>query len=81
MGMGLLRRRLVLSVVVADGNVVLDQGRILPDRCDCDLLWGPEGSRIVILRSRSDRGAQYQAYDLRTGGLLRRESWDGVDGR
>jgi len=63
-----------LKVVIATGNVVLDDWYVF-FKGDSDLLWGPEGSRFVVIRSISEKSEHYQAYDLRTGRPLREESW------
>jgi hypothetical protein len=65
-----------LWVIITAGNVVLNKGFVRPDKCDSDLLWGPEGSRFAVIRSVYEKRAHYAAYDLRTGRHLRDESWD-----
>jgi hypothetical protein len=65
-----------LKVVVSAGNVVLHESYGRWGKGDSDLLWGPEGSRFAVIRSISENTEHYVAYDLRTGGLLRGESWD-----
>jgi hypothetical protein len=37
---------------------------------ECDLVWGPGGSRVVVLRSLENDYVRYSAFDLRTGELL-----------
>jgi hypothetical protein len=65
-----------LTVVITAGNVVLNKGFIRPDKAESDLLWGPKESRFAVIRSVYDKTEYYAAYDLRTGRLLRDESWD-----
>jgi hypothetical protein len=54
--------------VVADWNVHTGVG--------ASLQWGPRGSRFVVIRSITETGERYVAYDLTTGRHLRSESRD-----
>jgi hypothetical protein len=64
----------MLKVVIADGDVVLDEWFFF-NECRSDLLWGPERSRLVIVRSVSEKDERFIAYDLKSGSKLREESW------
>lgn len=64
-----------LTVVIAEGDVVLNEWYVRSDKGDSDLLWGPEDSRFAVIRSIAEGGARYAAYDLRTGRCLRTETW------
>jgi hypothetical protein len=59
---------------IAAGSVVLETEwlRRLDNLGEFELLWGPAGSRFVVIRSRNTRTEYYAAYDLRTG----RAIWD-----
>jgi len=63
-----------LKVVIAAGNVVLDDWYARAHEGESDLLWGPDGSRFVVIRSITTRGEEFQAFDLRTGRQLRQEN-------
>jgi hypothetical protein len=65
-----------LKVVIAAGNVMLEDWYVRFEKGNTDLLWGPEGSRFAVIRSVSEKREHYAAYDLRTGRHLRDESWD-----
>jgi hypothetical protein len=66
-------------VIIAAESVVLDEWYVRFDVGDSDLLWGPEGSRFVVIRSTSDKTEHYMAFNLRTGRFLREETW--IEGR
>ncbi len=67
------------KVVIAAGNVALDDWYERFGRGESHLLWGPEGSRLAAIRSTSGAEEHYEAYDLRTGRFLREETW--LDGQ
>jgi hypothetical protein len=64
-----------LSVVITEGNVRRGEWYVRLLKGESDLLWGPEGSRLAVIRSTSEFGEKYSAFDLRTGRHLRDESW------
>ncbi len=63
-----------LKVVIAAGNVVLGDWYLF-FKGDPDLFWGPVASRLVVIRSVSDKTEHNEAYDPRTGPRLREETW------
>ena len=69
------------TVVITAGDVVLCDSNIQIGTGDSDLLWGPDGSRFVVIRSITEEGELYAAYDLGTGRHLRDESRPHVKGR
>jgi hypothetical protein len=81
---GLNRVRLVrdaavtdlLSVVITAGDDVAASSPADTGNGATELLWGPQGSRVAVIRSMTDTGERLQAYDLRTGRHLRDESRD-----
>lgn len=64
-----------LKLVIAAGNVVLSDPYVRWGAGESDLLWGPERSRTVVVRSILGPEERFQAFDLRTGNLLREEAW------
>jgi hypothetical protein len=50
--------------------------RAISDKADYDLLWGPKGAPFVVIRSVFNTREHFKAYDLRTGRLLRDETWN-----
>jgi hypothetical protein len=64
-----------LKVVIAEGNVVIEDWYVRIGGGDSDLVWGPESSRLAVIRSISGKRESYEAYDLRTGRRLCTESW------
>jgi hypothetical protein len=64
------------QAVIAAGNVVLHNWFAHFEKGDSDVLWGPEGSPFVVIRSVSENKEHYVAYDLRTGRHLRDETWE-----
>ncbi len=64
------------QVMIGDGNVVLHNWFAHFEKGESDVLWGPDGSPFVVIRSVSENKEHYVAYDLRTGRHLRDESWD-----
>ena len=66
-------------MVIGDGSVTLSELYVRLVRGESDLLWGPGGSRLAVIRSISEFGERYSAFDVRTGRHLRDESW--YDGR
>jgi hypothetical protein len=65
-----------LKAVIAAGDAVLGDRYVRFGRGDSDLVWGPEGSRSVVIRTVSEKKEDYEAYDLRTGLCLVTETWD-----
>ncbi|HEV3166295.1 MAG TPA: hypothetical protein VGZ22_19880 [Isosphaeraceae bacterium] len=65
-----------LKVVIAAGNVKLDDWYVRWFEGVSDLQWGPAGSRFAVTRSTCEKSETYMAFDLRTGRLLREETWD-----
>lgn len=63
-----------LKVVVTTDKVVLDECYVRLGKGDSELLWGPKGSPFAVIRSITELGEQFDAYDLRTGRLLCEES-------
>ncbi len=68
------RRSDSLKLVISAGKVVVRDTHILYGG-DSDLLWGPPGSRFVVVRTASEKRERYEAYDLRDGWRLRQETW------
>jgi hypothetical protein len=64
-----------LTIVIASGDVVLSDWHARFGPGVTDLLWRPEGSRFVAIRSVAEKVEHYQAYDLRTGSFLLEENW------
>ena len=64
-----------LDLVISTGDVVLGVPYVRFGKGDSDFLWGPAGSRFVVVRSRSAGKEHYVACDLRTGRNLRQEGW------
>ncbi len=64
-----------LDLVVSAGDVVLGVPYVRFGKGDSDFLWGPAGSRFVVVRSRSAGRELYVACDLRTGRSLREDGW------
>jgi hypothetical protein len=64
-----------LKVLISAGDDVLGEWYVRFDKGDSDLIWGPEGSRLAVIRSISEKTECYEAYDLKTGRFLSSESW------
>jgi hypothetical protein len=64
------------KVVIAAGSVELHDRSVPYNKGDSDVLWGPKGSRFAVIRSVTGKTEEYRAIDLRTGFLLREESWE-----
>lgn len=64
-----------LKVVIASANVTLNDSYVRFGKEDSDLMWGPDGSRFVLIRSIFESTERYSAFDLVTGRLLRAETW------
>jgi hypothetical protein len=67
-----------LWLAITAGRVTLNRCCVRFVRGESDLLWGPKGSRVVVIRSISESEEKYSAFDLRTGLHLRDESWYGT---
>jgi hypothetical protein len=65
-----------LEMVFSAGNVVLRVWRVRWEKGESDLLWGPNGSRFVVVRSTSEKKEHYSAYALSDGWPLRSETWE-----
>jgi hypothetical protein len=61
--------------IAADRGVLKSASfpRLVDTDDDIDLLWGPDGSRFVVIRSRAVGTENYVACDLRTGRSFRDE--------
>jgi hypothetical protein len=64
-----------LWVVIGDRTSTLGECCVRSLKGKSDLLWGPRNSRFAVIRSTSQFGEKYSAIDLRTGRILRQESW------
>jgi hypothetical protein len=64
-----------LKLLLSSGSDVVDTPyvRFLPG--DSDLIWGPQGSQFVVVRSIALIFEKYVALDLRTGRWLCEETW------
>lgn len=68
-----------LKVIIAAGDAVLGDWYVRFGKGESDMVWGPEGSQFVVIRTIAEKTEHYEAYDLRTCRYLRNETWD--DGR
>jgi hypothetical protein len=66
-----------LKIVIAAGNVVIAEPYVRFLRGESELIWGPDGSRLVVVRSTVVDREEYTANDLSTGRWLREETWRG----
>ena len=57
------------SIGFAENNLVNSQS-VDCEGGECELVWGPGSSRIVVIRSFENHYVRYSAFDLRTGELL-----------
>jgi hypothetical protein len=65
-----------LKIVIMADNVAVNDWLVRSGKGDSDLYWGPPGSRFVVIRSISKAREEFKAYDLRSGRLLRTETWE-----
>jgi hypothetical protein len=63
-------------LVITAGGKVLADGTVSIGSGTSELLWGPQGAPFAVVRSITQTGERFEAYDLRTGRHLRDESRD-----
>ncbi len=64
-----------LRFVITEHNVVRHDPYFGSGAGESDLVWGPPGSRFVVVRTLVKQAECFAAYSLRNGWFLREEIW------
>ncbi len=64
-----------LDLVISAGDDVVGKPCVRSEKGDSELVWGPPGSRFVVVRTLEAHEESFKAYSLWNGGCLRSETW------